>query len=79
MVGGVVSAQLHYDMDEKVVFFIVAMSSQLFVDFIKTYYAAKLRYRIKEKNIKVLNRIAGAVIIIFALRLFIEVIIKYYN
>jgi len=79
MVGGVVSAQLHYDMDEKVVFFIVAMSAQLFVDFIKTYYAAKLRYRIKEKNIKVLNRIAGAVIIIFALRLFIEVIIKYYK
>ena len=79
IVGGVVSAQLHYDMDEKVVFFIVAMCSQLFVDFIKTYYAAKLRYRIKEKNIKVLNRIAGAVIIIFALRLFLEVIIKYYH
>jgi len=79
MVGGVVSAQLHYDMDEKVVFFIVAMSTQLFVDFIKTYYAAKLRYRIKEKNIKVLNRIAGTVIIIFALRLFAEVIIKYYK
>jgi len=79
MVGGIVSAQLHYEMAEKVVFFIVAMATQLFVDFIKTYYAAKLRYRIKEKNIKVLNRIAGAVIIIFAIRLFIEVIIKYYN
>jgi len=79
MVGGVVSAQLHYDMDEKVVFFVVAMASQLSVDFIKTYYAAKLRYRIREKNIKVLNRIAGAVIIIFALRLFAEVIIKYYH
>jgi threonine/homoserine/homoserine lactone efflux protein len=79
MVGGIVSGQLHYEMAEKVVFFVVAMCTQLFVDFIKTYYAAKLRYRIKEKNIKIMNRIAGAVIIIFAIRLFIEVAIKYYS
>lgn len=79
MVGGIVSGQLHYAMAEKVVFFIVAMATQLSVDLVKTYYAAKLRYRIKEKNIMLLNRIAGAVIIIFAVRLFIEVIIKYYK
>jgi len=79
MVGGIVSGQLHYAMAEKVVFFIVAMATQLFVDFLKTFYAAKLRYKIKEKNIRVLNRIAGCVIIIFAIRLFIEVVIKYYK
>ncbi|MDO7742455.1 MAG: LysE family transporter [Pedobacter sp.] len=79
MVGGIVSGQLHYEMAEKVVFFIVAMATQLFVDFLKTFYAAKLRYKIKEKNIRVLNRIAGCVIIIFAIRLFIEVVIKYYK
>lgn len=78
-VGGFVSAQLHYAMDEKVAFFVVAMATQLFVDSLKTYYAAKLRYRIKEKNIKVLNRVAGAVIIIFALRIFLEVVTKYYK
>lgn len=78
-VGGFVSAQLHYAIDEKVAFFVVAMATQLFVDSIKTYYAAKLRYRIKEKNIKVLNRVAGAVIIIFALRIFFEVLTKYYK
>ena len=79
MVGGIVSGQLHYEMAGKVVFFIVAMATQLFVDFLKTFYAAKLRYKIKEKNIRVLNRIAGCVIIIFAIRLFIEVVIKYYK
>lgn len=78
MVGGIISVQLHYDITEKIVFFVMAMATQLTVDGIKTYYAAKLRYRIKEKNIQNLNRIAGAVIIIFAIRLFIEVILKHY-
>lgn len=79
MVGGIISVQLHYDMAEKIVFFVIAMATQLSVDCIKTYYAAKLRYRIKEKNIQALNKIAGAVIIIFAIRIFIEVILKYYK
>ncbi|RQO71766.1 lysine transporter LysE [Pedobacter sp. KBW06] len=79
MVGGIISVQLHYTMAEKIVFFIIAMATQLSVDGIKTYYAAKLRYRIKEKTIQNLNRIAGAVIIIFAIRLFVEVILKHYR
>lgn len=79
MVGGIVTVQLHYAMDEKIAFFIVAMITQLSMDSIKTFYAAKLRYKIKEKTIQTLNRIAGAVIIIFAIRLFIEVLIKYYR
>ncbi|WP_449437982.1 LysE family translocator [Pedobacter steynii] len=78
MVGGIISVQLHYDMAEKVVFFVIAMATQLSVDCIKTYYAAKLRYRIKEKSIQNLNKIAGAVILIFAIRLFIQVFIKYH-
>jgi threonine/homoserine/homoserine lactone efflux protein len=79
MVGGIVSVQLHYEMAEKVVFFIVAMAIQLSVDSVKTYYAAKLRYKIKESTIQNLNRIAGAVIVIFAIRLFIEVFLKYHK
>ena len=79
MVGGIISVQLHYNMSEKVAFFIVAMITQLSVDCLKTYYAAKLRYRIKEKSIQNLNKIAGVVILIFAIRLFIEVILKYYR
>jgi threonine/homoserine/homoserine lactone efflux protein len=79
MVGGVVTVQLHYEMSEKIAFFVVAMSTQLTVDAIKTYYAAKLRYKIKERSIQNLNRIAGAVIIIFACRLFFEVVMKHYH
>lgn len=74
MVGGIISVQLHYDMTEKIVFFVVAMATQLSVDCVKTYYAAKLRYRIKEKNIQTLNKVAGAVILIFAIRIFYEVL-----
>jgi threonine/homoserine/homoserine lactone efflux protein len=77
MVGGIVSVQLHYTMQEKIVFFVMAMATQLSVDFLKTYYAAKLRYKIKEKTIQNLNRIAGAVILIFAIRLFIQVALNY--
>lgn len=79
MVGGIVSVQLHYEMAEKIVFFTVAMATQLSVDAVKTYYAAKLRDRIKESTIQNLNRIAGGVIIIFALRLFLEVFLKHYR
>lgn len=77
IVGGIVSAQLHYQLSEKIVFFIAAMCTQFSVDTAKTYYAAKLRYRIKERTIQVLNRIAGAVILIFSLRIFLQLILKY--
>ncbi|MEJ5962742.1 LysE family translocator [Pedobacter immunditicola] len=78
MVGGVITVHLDYTFTEKVVFFVVALITQLSIDSIKTFYAAKLRYRIKERSIQRLNRIAGAVIIIFAIRLFVEVINKYH-
>ncbi len=48
MVGGLVTVHLNYTMTEKIVFFIVALITQLTMDSIKTFYAAKLRYRIKE-------------------------------
>lgn len=73
MVGGIITAQLHYTLDQKIVFFVIAMSTQLSVDCIKTYYAAKLRERIQNKSLMRLNKIAGVVIILFALRLFYEV------
>lgn len=73
MVGGIVSVQLHFETAEKIGFFVMAMCTQLTADAVKTFYAAKLRYKIKEQSIQNLNRLAGAVIIIFALRLFYEV------
>lgn len=43
--------------------------TQFSLDVLKAHYANKLRYRIKEKHIAMLNRIAGILILIFALRL----------
>lgn len=79
MVGGIITAQLHYTIDEKILFFIVAMSTQLSVDCMKTFYAAKLREKIQTKNLMLLNKVAGGVIIIFAIRLFIEVLTQNFH
>jgi amino acid exporter len=50
-------------------FFGSILITQFSLDALKAYYANKLRYRIKEKNIARLNRIAGVLILIFAGRL----------
>lgn len=50
-------------------FFGSILITQFMMDTLKAYYANKLRYRIKEGTIVWLNRIAGSLIIIFALRL----------
>ncbi|MBC7758934.1 MAG: LysE family transporter [Phormidesmis sp. FL-bin-119] len=50
-------------------FFGSILVTQFSVDVMKAYYANKLRYRIKEKTISNLNRIAGVLILIFAARL----------
>ncbi|MEE1885196.1 LysE family translocator [Pedobacter flavus] len=78
IVGGIVSAQLHYNLDQKIAFFLTAMSTQFSVDVAKTYYSAKLRHRINEKTLIILNRIAGVIIIIFSLRIFLELILKHW-
>jgi amino acid exporter len=54
---------------EIVPFFGSILVTQFSLDIVKAYYANKLRYRIKEKTISNLNRIAGALILIFAIRL----------
>src|SRR5690606_1928968 len=50
-------------------FFGSILLTQFIMDTLKAYYANKLRYRIKEGTIVWLNRIAGSLIIIFALRM----------
>jgi len=50
-------------------FFGSILITQFSLDVLKAYYANKLRYKIKEKNIARLNRIAGVLILIFAARL----------
>lgn len=67
--GGVISISGAIEPSEVIPFFGSILLTQFSLDVIKAYYANKLRYRIKEKTISNLNRIAGALILIFALRL----------
>lgn len=50
-------------------FFGSILITQFSMDILKAYYSNKLRYRIKENTMVMLNRVAGGLIIIFALKL----------
>ncbi len=67
--SGFISVAGAIETQHVVPFFGSILLMQFTMDFIKAYYANKLRYRIKEDTIAKLNRVAGALIIIFALRL----------
>jgi threonine/homoserine/homoserine lactone efflux protein len=67
--SGVISISGEIDPAEVIPFFGSILITQFSVDVVKAYYANKLRYRIKEKTISNLNRIAGMLILIFAIRL----------
>ncbi len=67
--SGVISIAGQFNPREIFPFYASILVTQFSMDTIKAYYANKLRYRIKEKTILRLNQIAGALIIIFALRL----------
>ncbi|WP_276363955.1 LysE family translocator [Daejeonella sp. H1SJ63] len=67
--SGVISISGEIKSSEILPFFGSILVTQFSLDVLKAYYANKLRYRIKEKNIARLNRIAGILILIFALRL----------
>ncbi|WP_411274045.1 LysE family translocator [Daejeonella sp.] len=67
--SGVISVSGEIEASAVVPFFGSILVTQFSVDVVKAYYANKLRYRIKEKTISNLNRIAGVLILIFAARL----------
>ncbi len=67
--SGVISISGEIDAAEVIPFFGSILLTQFSVDVVKAYYANKLRYKIKEKTIANLNRIAGVLILIFAVRL----------
>ncbi|MFD2164464.1 LysE family translocator [Paradesertivirga mongoliensis] len=54
---------------ETIPFFGSILVTQFSMDIVKAYYSNKLRYRIKENTMVTLNRVAGGLIIIFALKL----------
>lgn len=67
--SGVISISGEIKSSEIIPFFGSILLTQFSLDVLKAHYANKLRYRIKEKHIAKLNRIAGIFILIFALRL----------
>ena len=67
--SGIISITGEIKPSEILPFFGSILVTQFSLDVLKAYYANKLRYKIKEKNIARLNRIAGILILIFALRI----------
>lgn len=78
IVSGIISVKLN-TMPEKILCFLIAMITQLSIDALKTFYASKLRYRIKENTLKKLNKIAGVIIIGFAIWLIAKTYFQFYQ
>ena len=78
IVSGIISVKLNNMLNEKLVCFFIAMSTQLAIDGAKSYYSSKLRYRIKEDALKKLNKIAGVIIIFFAFWLMYKTYVQFY-
>lgn len=67
--SGIISVRGDLKADDIIPFFGSILVTQFSMDTLKAYYANKLRYRIKERTISLLNKIAGFLILIFALRI----------
>lgn len=78
IVTNIISIKLNNMFNEKLLCFIIAMATQLTIDGLKSYYSSKLRYRIKESSLIKLNKIAGVIIILFAVWLVTKTYLKFY-
>lgn len=78
IVSSIISVKLNNMLNEKLLCFFIAMSTQLTIDGLKSYYSSKLRYRIKEDTLKKLNKVAGIIIILFAAWMIIKTYLKFY-
>jgi threonine/homoserine/homoserine lactone efflux protein len=67
--SGVISLSGGVKSDEILPFYGSILVTQFSLDVLKAYYANKLRYKIKEKTISNLNKVAGILILIFAARI----------
>lgn len=78
IVSSIISVKLNNRLDEKLFCFFIAMSTQLTIDGLKSYYSSKLRYRIKESSLRTLNKVAGVIIILFAVWMIVKTYFKFY-
>lgn len=78
IVSGIISVKLNNRLDEQLLCLFIAMATQLTIDGFKSYYSSKLRYRIKEDTLRKLNKVAGVIIIVFAIWLILKTYFKFY-
>ena len=67
--SSLISVKGEISSDEIVPFFGSILLTQFSMDTLKAYYANKFRYRIKERTLIILNKVAGCLILIFAFKL----------
>jgi amino acid exporter len=74
-VNGILKTVFHIDNQfnnlENIIFFSSVLATGYTLDILKAYGANKLRNRINKRSIRIMNRIAGLVIIFFGLRLIV--------
>lgn len=72
--GGLLSVTGRFDLGKIVPFFASILITQFTLDCIKAFYADKLSNRIEEKMVSRINKFAGVLIILFALRLMYDIV-----
>jgi len=79
IVSSIISVKLNNRLNEKLFCFFIAMATQLTIDGLKSYYSSKLRHKIKEDKVMKLNKIAGVIIIFFAVWMILKTYLKFYS
>ncbi len=79
IVTSIISVKLNDSFNQKFISLVIAMGTQLNVDALKCYSASKIRYKIKENSLQKLNKIAGFIILLFAIWLLIKTYITFYQ
>ncbi|WP_028298755.1 LysE family translocator [Olivibacter sitiensis] len=74
LTSGFVSANGSFNINKAVPFFASVLLTQLASDCTKAFYADKLSHKIEEKVLNNINKFAGALIIIIALRLMYQLV-----
>lgn len=72
--SGIVSISSNFDLKRIIPFFACVLLTQLGIDSLKAFYADKLSHKIEECTLNKINKFAGALIIVFALRLMYELV-----
>lgn len=73
--GGAISITGQFNSKKIIPLFASILITQFSLDVTKAYYANKLRYRIKAHMISKLNKVAGVLVILFAIRMILSLIL----